>query len=92
MYAMAQADRLAIQGVGRVAGSALQVHHALLARPINTITRLRADTKLSVPAVTSSIAALTELGLVREITGRKRGRVFVYEPYLEVLKQGTEPL
>jgi len=92
MYAMAQADLLAIQGVGRVAGSALQVHHALLARPINTITRLRADTKLSVPAVTSSIAALTELGLVREITGRKRGRVFAYEPYLEVLKQGTEPL
>ena len=81
-----------IQAVGRVAGSALQVHQALLARPINTIARLSADTRHSVPAVTSSIAALTELGLVREITGRKRGRVFAYGPYLEVLQQGTEPL
>jgi Fic family protein len=92
MNAMAQSDRAAIQGIGRVAGSALQVHHALLARPINTIARLSTETKLSVPAVTSSIAALAELGLVREITGRKRGRVFAYGPYLEVLQQGTEPL
>jgi len=88
---MAKAHRTAIQGTGRVAGSALQVHHALLARPINTIARLAADTKLSVPAVTSSIAALRELELVRELTGRKRGRVFAYGPYLDALQQGTEP-
>jgi hypothetical protein len=29
---------------------------------------------------------------VREVTGRKRGRVFSYIPYLEVLQQGMEPL
>lgn len=92
MNSMAQAHRASIQDVGRVAGSALQVHHALLARPVNTIARLSADTRLSIPAVTSSIAALMELGLVREITGRKRGRVFAYGPYLDVLQQGTEPL
>ena len=92
MNTMAQTDRAAVQGVGRTAGSTLQVHHALLARPINTIARLSADTKLSVPTVTSALSALTELGLVREITGRKRGRVFSYAPYLEVLQQGTEPL
>ena len=90
MNDMAQKDRAAIQGIGRVAGSTLQVHHALLARPINTIARISTDAKLSVPAVTSAIAALRELGLVREITGRKRGRVFAYGPYLEVLQQGTE--
>ena len=92
MNEMAQADRKSIQATGRIAGSALQVHHALLARPINTISRLSTDTKLSVPAVTSSIAALTQLGIVREITGRKRGRVYTYGPYLDVLQQGTEPL
>jgi Fic family protein len=89
---MARTHRAAVQGAGRVAGSALQVHHALLARPIHTIARLAAETRLSVPAVTSSIAALTELGLVREITGRRRGRVFAYGPYLDLLQQGTEPL
>ncbi len=90
MNAMALKDRAAIQGVGRTAGSALQVHHALLARPISTIAKLAAETKLSVPAVTSALASMTELGLVREITGRKRGRVFAYAPYLDVLQAETE--
>jgi len=92
MNEMAQADRVRVQGAGRIAGSALQVHHALLSRPINTIARLAADTKLSVPTVTGALAALTDLELVREITGRKRGRVFAYGPYLDVLQQGMEPL
>ena len=89
---ISQADRAKIQGSGRIQGSALQVHHALLARPINTIARLASETRLSVPAVTDSLMALTELQLVREITGRKRGRVFCYAPYVDVLQQGTEPL
>src|SRR5439155_10439524 len=89
---ISQADRAKVQGAGRIAGSALQVHHALLARPINTIARLARETGLSVPAVTDSLMALTELQLVREVTGRRRGRVFSYVPYLDVLQQGMEPL
>jgi Fic family protein len=92
MNDIAQRDRARVQGAGRIAGSALQVHHALLSRPINTIARLTAETKLSVPAVTGALAALGELGMVREVTGRRRGRVFSYEPYLEILQQGMEPL
>src|SRR6267378_106769 len=41
---MARADRAKVKGSGRIAGSALQVHHALLERPLNTISRLAADT------------------------------------------------
>jgi Fic family protein len=89
---ISQADRVKVQGAGRIAGSALQIHHALLSRPVNTIARFAAETKLSVPAVTSALAALVNLGLVREVTGRKRNRVFSYVPYLEVLQQGMEPL
>ena len=91
LVAIAQEDRARIQAVGRVAGSALQVHQALLTRPVNTVSRLATDTKLSIPAVTNALAALTERGLVREITGRKRNRVFAYDRYMDVLKQGTEP-
>ena len=89
---MASDDRVAVQRIGRVAGSALQVHQALLTRPVATIASLSAQSQLSIPAVTKSVKALVELGLVRETTGRKRGRVFVYERYLELLQQGTEPL
>jgi len=89
---ISQADRARVQSAGRIAGSALQVHHALLSRPVNTIGRLAADTGLSVPAITDSLRAMEQLQLVREITGRKRGRVFSYVPYLDVLQQGMEPL
>lgn len=32
------------------------------------------------------------LGLLREITGKQRHRLFVYAPYLAILNESTEPL
>ena len=77
---MAREDRVTVatvQRMGRVAGSALRVHEALLSRPVATIASLGEQTQQSIPAVTKSIKALDELGLVGETTGRKRKQVFV---------------
>ncbi len=38
------------------------------------------------------VRILTELGIVREVTGRSRDRVFVYDEYVRILSEGTEPL
>jgi hypothetical protein len=38
------------------------------------------------------VQLLTELGIVREVTGRRRDRVFVYDEYVRILSEGTEPL
>lgn len=35
---------------------------------------------------------MTDLGIVRELTGRRRGRLFAYGPYLDLLAPGTEPI
>ena len=35
---------------------------------------------------------LGELGIVREVTGNARNRVFAYDDYMDVLATGTEPL
>jgi hypothetical protein len=35
---------------------------------------------------------LTDLGIAKELTGRKRDRVFAYDRYLAALQEGTEPL
>lgn len=86
LRALTAADRLRVQGIGRPAGSALRVHEALQARPLATIASAAKATGLSVPAVTDSLAALRELGIVREVTGRKRGRVFAYDAYLAALQ------
>jgi Fic family protein len=83
-------DRLTIEGTGRRASSALRVHEALKARPIQSMPALCAATGLSFPAVSSAMELLVNLELARELTGKRRNRLFVYDRYLDVLNEGTE--
>jgi len=83
------ADRARIESFGRIAGSALRVHHALEQHPIQTITTATERTGLTVPTVTAVMKSLEAAGIVRELTGKRRGRVFGYHRYLEVLNEGT---
>ena len=81
-----------IRELGRIGGSALRVHQALQQRPVDTANRIAQRSGLTLPTVNSALEALTKLGVVRELTGRKRGRVFSYGQYLQVLSEGTKPL
>ena len=83
-------DRSRIGGQGRRAGSALRVHQALVERPVGRIGGLASRTGLSAPTVAAALRLLEKLDIVREITGRQRGKVFSYERYLAVLREGTE--
>ncbi len=83
-------DRERIGAIGRGAGSALRVHHQLQRRPVSTVASLTAATRLSGPTVGKAVANLVALGVVREATGRRRNRVFVYTRYLDLLNEGTE--
>lgn len=85
-------DRATLEEEGRRATSALQVHEALKGRPLLTISAACQITGLSFPAVSSAMEVLAELGVATEVTGKKRGRVFGYERYVEILSEGTEPL
>jgi Fic family protein len=80
-------DRERIQRMGRAAGSLLQIHHELQTRPITNIRRLARSTHLSVPTVTKALEGLEKLGVVREITGRQRGRLYSYRRYLDLLNR-----
>jgi len=81
-----------IQTSGRAAGSALRVHSALRERPILSLPDICRRTGLSFPAATNGMALLEKLGIVRELTGRQRNRLFAYEGYLQILSEGTESL
>ena len=82
-------DRELIQRLGRIAGSSLQVHQALQARPIATIASLSSETGLSMPTVTKAVQALEGGGLVTEITGRRRGRIYNYREYMDIMNEGA---
>jgi Fic family protein len=85
-----QGDRTLAEGAGRRAGSALRVYEALKARPIQTLPRLCEATGLSFPAVSSGMNLLVEVGIARELTGKRRNRLFAYDRYLAILNEGTE--
>lgn len=92
LVALFQEDRDTIRSLGRVSGSALQLHQALQARPVDTAARLADRSGLSTPTVYTALASLESVGIVREMTGRQRHRVYAYDRYLRILGEGTEPV
>jgi Fic family protein len=74
------------------AGSALRVHDLFQQNPFLTANQLVERTGLSAPTVNAVLADLERLGVVDEVTGKKRGRVFGYRRYLAILGEGAEPL
>lgn len=92
ILALFDEDRRAIEALGRPASSALRVHQLLQTKPLITIPQAAQALGLSRPTVASSLAHLQEARIVHETTGRQRGRAFVYDRYLALLNEGTEPL
>lgn len=87
-----EADQHKVREHGDRTGSMRAVHEALRARPLLGITQAVAATGSTFPTATSAMNKLVALGIAREVTGRRRNRVFAYERYLAVLNEGTEPL
>jgi Fic family protein len=69
-----------------------KVFDAMRSRPISNIRQLTARTGLSFATVAKTVDALVSIGLLRELTGNRRGRVFAYQRYVEILNEGAEPL
>ena len=87
-----KADRQHITAASQRAGSALRLHDFFRDSPFLTANRLVERSGLSAPTVNAALADLQRLGVVEEVTGRRRGRVFAYRRYLAILSEGTEPL
>ncbi len=47
---------------------------------------------LTTPTVRTALDHLAKLQIVREITGKRRDRLYVYDRYLQLLQAGAEPL
>ena len=90
LLSLFQEDQAKIQQMGRAAGSALRVHQALQEHPITSLQELAKRTELSFPGVTAGIQVLEQIGVVRELTGKKRNRLFGYDQYIAILGEGTE--
>jgi Fic family protein len=85
-------DRKRIASLGRPANSALRVHEILQRRPIISVTNAAKTLLLSEPTVRTSVKQLEKLGIVREVTGKDRNRLYVYSAYMSILDEGTKAI
>jgi len=85
-------DRRKIEGLGRPAASVLRVHQYAQTHPILSIANAAEEIGITFPTVAGAIEHMQQLGILREITGKQRGRLFAYGTYMDVLSEGTEPL
>ena len=92
LLAMFQRDTERIQALGRASGTALRVHAVLRSRPVADVDHLARATGVAYTTAARAVDGLVELGILRELTGRRRGRVFAYGSYLEILSEGGQPL
>ncbi|HOX29497.1 MAG TPA: helix-turn-helix domain-containing protein, partial [bacterium] len=61
-------------------------------RPFITIAQAAERTGISFPAVSGAVKHLEDLGIAREITGKSRKRLYIYDQYINILNEGTEPI
>ena len=92
IVALFRNDRDSITAQGERAGSALRLHDVLQRDPYASAGALVVRTGLTMPTVNAALVELQRLGIVMEVTGRRRGRVFAYRHYLAILSEGTEPI
>jgi Fic family protein len=72
--------------------STLRVHEVFRKIPVSKTSTVVKGIELSQPTVDAALNRLLELGIVREVTGRKRHRLYAYDAYMRILQEGTEPL
>lgn len=85
-------DQQRISTLKRAAPSALKVFEYLQQKVMGSIPHMAEALKLSQPTITVSLHNLEKLGIVKEVSGKKKDRLFVYAGYLKLLRVDMEPL
>jgi Fic family protein len=73
-----------IGALGKGAGTGLKLLEYLYQKPFFTVSGIVERLGLSTQAANTLAARFERMGLVREVTGKMRNRVFRYEPYISL--------
>jgi len=83
------ADKEKIERFGRGAASALLVYRYAQANPLFSIRNAAREMEVSFPTASAAVDRMIEAGILRESSGKRRGRLFLYESYLDILNRDS---
>ncbi len=90
IIALFNTDYTTIKASGKSTAGVLSVHQFLQRHPITNTTKIKEGCNVSLPTVLRALTTLEVLGIVHEITGKDRNKVFAYQEYLTILSKGAE--
>jgi Fic family protein len=89
MASLINADRKRLLAASRVGTVALRLFELLPLMPRFTIGQMRQKLDTTFPTATAAVKLLQDLGIVKELTGQKKNRLFSYAAYVELLAGST---
>ncbi len=89
MASLINADRKRLLAAPRVGAVALRLFELLPLMPRFTIEQARQKLDTTFPTATAAVKLLQELGMLTELTGQKKNRLFSYAAYVELLASET---
>ena len=89
IVAMRDTDRATVQLLG---ANGLRMLDFLYERPLVNVRRITEGLGVSAVTANKLLRDLQEMGIVNEVTGYRRNRVFRYSRYLALFQEGGEPV
>jgi Fic family protein len=74
--------------LGKNSGPSLILCDELFNRPLITVNAIVEITKLSYPNANHLASVFEDLGILKEITGQKRNRIYEFVEYMDILNKG----
>lgn len=79
-----------IQNSGKNTASLQIIFNYLKSHPMCSTNEIKKHTNVSLTTVLRSLDVLTSLNIVKEVTGKERNKIFMYDGYIEILSRGLE--
>jgi len=84
-------DKEKMEAAAKPSASTLIVHHYFQRHPVTDAKKVVELCKITLPTANKALRYLTDLGIVKEVTGKSRNKVYIYQRYVDILSEGADP-
>jgi Fic family protein len=84
-------DQIKIQTLGRARFSCEHILNYMKRLPQINVSIIMNALNMTAPTARNSLNHMVKIGILEEISGKKRDKIYVYRNYLDILEEGSEP-